>query len=386
MRWAGHSITIWILMMITMPALRAQIPDWLDLKGYVKELAQLSLDNGFSDLQFDNVIHHRLETEWTISGDLQLDVDLRSRLLNGYTVRNTTGLSSLFEADPNLVDLTKVWTGTKESLFYSEIDRFYLSYYNGPIEIYAGRQRINWARSYVWSPNDLFNNYAYLDFDYEERPGVDAVAAIWNLDFASSVEAGVRLGKNISEMVIAGMYRFNIRDYDLQFIAGHYYDKIALGFGWAGYIQDAGFKGELSYFHPEEDLMDASGTFTSTLGLDYMFENGLYTQAEVLYNGGYERSREGLSGLTQPPGADNLFISDTGYFLNFSHSLSPLTGIGFGTLGSFSSSLFIFIPQLSYSLSQDIDLLLLAQLLKGSEFDIEGLNSNLFFFRVKWSY
>lgn len=27
----------------------------------------------------------------------------------------------------------------------------------------------------AWNPNDWFNTYNYFDFDYEERPGTDAI-------------------------------------------------------------------------------------------------------------------------------------------------------------------------------------------------------------------
>ena len=38
-----------------------------------------------------------------------------------------------------------------------------------------GRQRINWGVNLAWNPNDLFNAYSLIDFDYQERPGSDAI-------------------------------------------------------------------------------------------------------------------------------------------------------------------------------------------------------------------
>ncbi|MCG8318265.1 MAG: hypothetical protein MI921_02070 [Cytophagales bacterium] len=38
-----------------------------------------------------------------------------------------------------------------------------------------GKHRINWGKSYVWNPNDVFNAYSFFDFDYEERRGTDAL-------------------------------------------------------------------------------------------------------------------------------------------------------------------------------------------------------------------
>ncbi|MDZ7717452.1 MAG: hypothetical protein U5K72_01375 [Balneolaceae bacterium] len=279
-----------------------------------------------------------------------------------------------------------MWEDSDKLLLHSQIDRLHLSYFNGPLEIYAGRQRINWGKTYVWNPNDLFNNYAFLDFDYEERPGVDAVSAIYNLDFASSIEMAVKLGETFEEMVIAGMYRTNWNQYDLQFIGGHYFDKITLGIGWAGYIKDAGFKGEISYFQPEENFLKSKGNITATTGLDYMFSNSLYAQGEVLYNGGNRGRGSPVFELLQPPSADNLFVTKTGFYLSASYPVTPLTNISGGVLGSFDEEFVILIPQISHSLTNNIDFLALAQLLKGS-FLTEFIDTpNVLYFRLKWSY
>jgi len=378
---------VFLLMILSVPfSSKAQLTDIVEVSGYVKELGQLSIDNGFSTFRYDNILHHRLETEWSFTSNFELNADIRTRLLTGYTVRNSPGLDVLYENDPDLVDLWWVWADSDKLLLHSQIDRLHLSYYNGPLEIYAGRQRINWGKTYVWNPNDLFNNYAFLDFDYEERPGVDAVSMIYNLDFASSIETAVKLGDTFEEMVIAGMYRTNWKQYDLQFIAGHYFDKLTLGIGWAGYIKDAGFKGEVSYFHPEDNGSESKGNITTTVGLDYMFSNSLYAQGELLYNGGNRGRGSPVFELLQPPSADNLFITETGYYLNASYPLTPLTSISGGILGSFDEEFVILIPQISHSLTNNIDFLVLAQLLKGS-FLTEFIDTpNVLYFRLKWSY
>lgn len=376
-----------LILLIFIPAItHAQLIEMVDISGYVKELGQFSASNNFSELRYDNILHHRFETEWSFTEDLELNADLRTRLLNGYTVQNVPALSQFYENDPNLVDLSWVWIDSDKAVLHSQIDRLHLSYFIGPFELYAGRHRINWGKTLAWNPNDLFNNYAFLDFDYEERPGVDAVSAIYNLDFASSIEMGIKLADSFDETVIAGMYRTNYKTYDLQVIAGHYEDKAALGIGWAGYIKGAGFKGEATYFHPEENFFNETGSFTSTLGFDYMFGNSMYTQAEFLYNGGYQNRNASLATLTQPPSADNLFTSETGYLLNGSYPVNPLLNVNLGIMGSFTQKMLILFPQITYSLDENLDLLLVSQLLKGNVFSNTVETPNVFFFRLKWSY
>ncbi|MEL7833865.1 hypothetical protein [Fodinibius sp. Rm-B-1B1-1] len=354
--------------------------------GYLKELGQIAVSNNFSTLRYDNILHHRIESDWTLSNNFEFRADLRTRLLNGYTVNNTPGLKKYYEQDPNYVDLSWVWLDTDHSLMHSTIDRLHLSYINGPWEIHAGRQRLNWSRTYVWNPNDLFNNYAFLDFDYEERPGVDALSAQYNWSYASSIETGFRIGNSWDQSVAAGMLRSSWRSYDIQITAGHYLDKLTLGGGWAGYLGDAGFKGEVSYFHPADDFFDQTGHFTATAGIDYMLSNGVYLQSELLYNGGYNPRRNPLNTLTQPPRADNLFIAKSGFLLGGSYQLHPLVSGTLNFMSSFDRSIFIAIPQISVSVTEDLDFLVLSQLLKGTVFRNAIETSNLFFFRLKWSY
>lgn len=358
----------------------------VDISGYVKELGQLSVDNDFSTVRYDNILHHRIESKWDLTDNIEFRADFRTQLLNGYSVNNTPGLRQFYEEDVNYIDLSWVWFNAEHFLMHSNIDRIHASYINGPWEVHAGRQRVNWSRTLVWSPNDLFNNYAYLDFDYEERPGVDGLTAQYNWSYASSAELSYQIADSFDRSVIGGMVRVSSGGYDLQFIGGHYREHAVIGGGWAGYINEAGFKGEVSYFHPEEDFFNQTGHFTATAGFDYMFTNGIYLQSELLYNGGYNRRGNPLNTLVQPPSADNLFIANSGFFLNSSYQIHPLVSGNLGFMGSFDQSIFIAIPQITFSIAEDVDLLLLSQLLKGAVFRESVETPNLFFFRLKWSY
>lgn len=358
----------------------------LKLGGYLKELGQVSAGNDFSEWRYDNILHHRLESRWTFSPDLEFRADLRTRMLNGWSVRNRPELETIYENDPNYADLSTVWLSGGETLLHSTIDRMHLSWYSGPFELHAGRQRVNWGRTFVWNPNDLFNNFAFLDFDYEERPGVDALAAQYNWSYASGLEAAWSPGHTYGGTVMAGMLRESLGSYDVQLIAGYYRRQLVIGGGWAGYAGETGFKGEISWFHSEDRLLESAGHLTATAGIDYMLPSGIYLQGELLYNGGYQRSGAPLAELVRPPSADNLFVARTGWFGNASYQLHPLLSSNLGVMGSFDRSILIIIPQLTYSLSSNFDLLLLSQLLKGGVLRERVETPNLFFFRLRFSY
>lgn len=197
---------------------------------------------------------------------------------------------------------------------------------------------------------------------------------------------GYRFGDSFDESVFAVMYRDNFKKYDIQILAGSYFDQLMIGTGWSGYIKDAGFKGEISYFHPKSSSEKVDRVFTATAGFDYMLPNAVYLTGELLYNGGFDRSGNALAQISQPPTANNLFISKTGYYLNGSFAVSPLTSVSLSTLGSFDESIIIFIPQLSYSISENTDFLILSQFLRGSNLTSFTETPNVVFFRVKWSF
>ena len=81
--------------------------------------------------------------------------------------------------------------------------------------------------------------------------------------YTSSAEFVYQLGDSIDAMSFMGLYRFNKRNYDIQFLGGFSKGDIVLGSGWAGDIAGAGFRGEISYFHNADSIGDAEGHFVA---------------------------------------------------------------------------------------------------------------------------
>lgn len=348
-------------------------------KGYVKELGAFSLSNDLATIRYDNIVHHRLETVWYAGDGFSIRADVRNRWISGYTAREIPSYGELIGTDPGVVDLSHNWIDRRGHVLNSAIDRLHASWEGDAWEVHVGRQRMNWGKSMVWNPNDLFNTYAWLDFDYEERPGTDAVRIQHNWGFASSVELGYRMARDLDRTVVAGMWRGNTGTYDWQGIAGYYGGDWVVGGGWSGYIKSSGFKGEASLFLPD-------GTLTASIGGDHMLNNGVYVSGELLYNGGFEDQLGSETSLFLPPTADNLFIAKTGYFVNASASPHPLVSAGVGLMGSFTRSVHILIPQVSYSVAENLDFLVLAQLLRGRSLQHLTDTPNGVYLRLKWSY
>ncbi len=176
------------------------------------------------------------------------------------------------------------WVNKYPVLFNTTIDRLYLDWNNDKWDVRVGRQRLNWGVNLTWNPNDIFNTYNLLDFDYEERPGVDAAKVQYNFTSFSNLEIAFAPSRSPDSLIGALKYAFNTHNYDLQFIGGNYFEDIVLGMGWAGNIKDAGFKGEISYFHGWRDNRFVNDAVSTSVTVDYSLKNGLYMAGSFLYN------------------------------------------------------------------------------------------------------
>jgi len=373
-------LLISMIIVLFSQSVSAQIMDYSN-RGYIKQLGNISFNDNLSEIRYDNIVQFRIENSIQISPYLRFNADVRARYFTGHTVRKMSGYAQVLDIDNGYLDLNKNIVESHNIILNAMVDRMHLSYARENWEVNLGRQRLNWGKSTVWNPNDLFNTYSFLDFDYEERPGTDALHVQYSCSFASSLELGITLAEDFDKSALAVMYRNNFKTYDYQLIFGKYFDRYMMGGGWSGYFGGAGFKGEISYFTPGETL---GYNVSASIGADYMFSNGYFATAEILYSKRSETDQ--LKSLNEIPNATNLFLSDSGYFLNVARSPNPLTNFSFGLLGSFTDPMLIIIPQAIFSLSEEIDLLLMIQTFKGKWFEGKIDTPNRLFIRFKWSF
>ncbi len=222
-------------------------PKKFTAKGYLKEMASISY-LGDSSL-FQNLIHNRLNFAWYPTAHFSAFAEFRNRLLTGDMVKEFPNYDKVVDSYNDYFDLSANLVNNQSAILNVMADRLYLQWTDNNWEIKAGRQRINWGVNLAWNPNDWFNAYSFFDFDYEERPGSDALRVVRYTGVASSVEGAVKASKDVDHFVGAGMWKINKRNYDLQFLTGMVQGDLGLGTGWAGNLKKASFKGELTYFH-----------------------------------------------------------------------------------------------------------------------------------------
>jgi len=358
------------------------------LNGYVKNLQSVYRINllGIKDVTKDNLIHNRLNFKYYPSDKLTIKVELRNRLFYGERSLFTQNFDE--NAGNDYFDLSGNIINESSILLHTMMDRLYAEYITGNWEIRLGRQRINWGINTVWNPNDIFNAYNFADFDYEERPGSDALRVTYYTSATSSVEFAVKAADRFIETTVAGLWKFNKGSYDFQLLTGYVEEDLVIGAGWAGNLGNASWKGELAYFEPVSgNLRQFGAGFSSTMAIDYSFNSGSYLNLGLLYNS-LGVTTGGLESLfTTQLSAKNLYPFKYAILTLFSYPLSPLMNASITNIYSPSEAQAIFLnPSITYSLGQNFDLDFVAQLMfnngtEGYESPVQG-----YFLRLKFSF
>lgn len=369
--------TILILTTLTAQSLFAQPFDNdspVRLGGYIKAMPGLQLDKDFSNPAFNGLIHNRLNFRWGISDAVDLTIEGRNRLLYNEMYESFPGIEDFFSQDDGLLDMSWVWLSGDHWIGHTELDRLYMSWRTENWRVRAGRQRINWGINLVSNPNDLFNTYSFFDFDYEERPGADALRIQHYISHLSTIELAVNPARDAKNMVAAAKYVFNTRGFDIQSIAGYFKNRLAVGGGWAGHIGGAGFKGEATWFYDLEqqgNTTQQEGVERANLvlaaGLDYMFSNGTFGVVELLYNGGHERNPLEVIQITEPLRPDNIMFSRYAITLSADHSFSPIFNGGLAVMVLPDTNAAFLMPRINYSVATNLDFRFVGQLFFGGE-------------------
>ncbi len=367
------------------------------VNGYLKEMISLN-DVGDSTL-VDNLIHNRLNFRWYPSDNLRFYGALRSRLFIGETTELFGDqFVDFIEYDTYFFDLS--WTIYNEDVFmlHTMIDRLYMEWIHNDLTIKAGRQRINWGINTVWNPNDIFNAYSYFDFDYEERPGADALRMEYYTGTNSSIDIAVSLpaesrfpdGREVNTLSAAMMYKTNKWNYDFQFLAGYSRENWVAGAGWAGNLGGASLKGEMTYFYPREESEEDPKAFVGTLSIDHTLGD-FYYNVSYLFNsaGPSELGSEGLIRLSSRAlTAKNLSPYKHSAFVQASYQFHPLVNGGMGIMLFPPNKAMFLSPFVTWNMLQNFDIDFIVQGFYGEDFisgDFKSLSTS-YFLRGKWSF
>lgn len=361
----------------------------MTLNGHLQNLNTIWITDASQEWYSLGSIYNRLNFNWYLHENWTFAASARNVMTFGQLVyENYPYYTELLTTDDGYMDLTGTIARDSSYALYSNIDRINLQFSKGKLDVRVGRQRINWGINMVWNPNDIFNTFNYYDFDYVERPGCDAVRMQYYTGVSSSVEGAVKVDAD-DRITAAAMYKFNRWNYDFQVMGGLMTDDVVLGAGWTGYIKDAGFTGEGSYFRDKNRFADTSGVFVFSAGANYTFRNSLFIHGSFLYNSNGTTGKAGwgnsiivlrdLSPKTFSPARYSLLAQ-------VSYPITPLIQGDISSILNPNDGSFFVGPNLNISLSDNITLLVMAQLFIGEDGTEFGNNGQLYYLRLKWSF
>lgn len=364
----------------------AYAPPKTVLNGYLKFLQTVQFKDIEKDWTTDNIIHNRLNFKWYPSPSLKFVSEVRTRLFYGETVKLFPQYADLINRDPGYFDLSAIVADGNSYFIHTNMDRLYLDWTSGNWQVRAGRQRINWGQCFVWNPNDIFNAYSFFDFDYEERPGSDAVLVRYYTGTTSSIEFATSFADSFDRFKMAAMYRWNMHNYDFQVLAGKVEQDYTLGFGWSGQIKTAGFKGEATWLEPEAGAQHERAVVVAISG-DYTFENSLFLHSEGIFNSyGDQISAGNLGFFSESRTPRTLTTTKWSWFNEASYQVSPLVKAGVYSIYNPKERSVFVGPNAEISLSDNLYILFFGQFFfgpTGSQYDQLGF---LNYVRLKWSF
>jgi hypothetical protein len=377
-----------VLLWATRPVLSQDDDPKLFMSGYLKDM--VITDFYISDnTLWTNLVHNRLNFKWYPNDKFSAFVEVRNQWYTGDYVKIILGFEDQIGGSEDFFNLSWTVASNENNVLHTMIDRIYVEYQSNDWNVRLGRQRINWGVSMIWNPNDLFNAYSYVDFDYEERPGSDALRIQKFTGFASSFEVAVNLADSLGSWVGATKWATNKWNYDFQVIGGLVKKDVAIGGAWAGNIKQGGFKGEFTYFIPVAGN-DKNHAFVGTLSYDYSFKNSLYFNVSYLFNsdGALDLGSAGFidfyyGELT----ARNLSPYMHSTFIMASYPFHPLINGSLAVM-NFPGNKSMFVnPTVTFSLLEYLDLDLTGQVFYGEDLsgDFKSL-SKVLYTRLKWSF
>jgi len=367
---------------LTMFVMKIGMAAEVDVGGYYKNILirsrTLSLFPPAKSYQLD-LNRLRLKLDGRLNDKVSFNIQYDNEILLGnylattqFTAIKNQGLDTYFDLDSNYINTNNTYA--KQSIY-----RGYAVLALSDVDIRIGRQRIAWGTAMLWNPMDILNPFNPIQLEHEERLGIDAVLLDWNYDALSRLSLVYAQQRYRSSTAIR--WRINQKGFDLSFMAGRFRGKTIAGFDFSGQLGNIGVKGEMT----RTDPVKKDSYIQVVIGMDYTFTNTLSLNLEAYYNGqgSSDRSTYNFSRLFNGK-IQSLARHYLGAYLGY--DISPLLRWNNYLIFNFDDNSYFFAPNLSYSLSDNIEVSGGVQSFHGQSATEYGTLQNLYYLQFQWYF
>ncbi len=186
--------------------------------------------------------------------------------------------------DPYYWSLQGVTDETRDWVVAQGVYRVTASWASPLGDFRLGRQQVNWAQTWLWSPIDQINPVSPLQLEPDERPGVDAL--LWDAsDLASGRLSIVHVpAHDASAQTTAVRWLRTLNQADFSLMAGKFRSDTRLGLGTVWARRGTGVRLETVWASPE----NGNSYWQSVINLNRAFASGFNVALEYFSNGNPE--------------------------------------------------------------------------------------------------
>jgi len=261
------------------------------------------------------------------------------------------------------------WSASDDKYIHTAVDRLNLRWSRDRLDIILGRQPINMATTFYFSPNDFFAPFAAQTFYRVYKPGVDAARVevrLGNLSQLSLIsvlgyspdgksETGWGGRPDGSRTSYIGRVSRNLSDFELAVIAGSLAEADVIGGSLQGEVfKWLGVRAEGHMAWPESRGEKSHAELA--MGIEHHWENSLDVRLEYFYHGNGARSASGYMSLMSAGKDYGLYLGRSYSALGIGYEFTPLLTGQMALIGNLMDNSLLSSFNAVYSLSNESEL------------------------------
>lgn len=241
-----------------------------------------------------------IRVKWQVEGDgwrFDLHDRFQARVNSGRTEGPVLGFGVSAVPD-RLVDLETELVSEPGLRVWHDVDRLSLSLFTGPVDLTVGRQAITWGMSGIYPVADLWARFSPFELDTEEKPGIDAVRALFYPVRGLEMDAVIADRGSRAHLSAGVRGTYSLPRADVWAGAGKFWrEAMAMG-GVTILLDDAKLRAEAVL---PWDLDDGTAQDPrATVGVDWI-SGTLMASAEYHFNGIGAPDPEGYTAVLEDP-------------------------------------------------------------------------------------